>query len=236
MIAQIEMFIAQERKIKIDEYLQGWQAIPDQDKISMSIMDRLMVFGKPTGYSNTITGMGLTVTIGGEKIVYDSFDASFRANQHLKWQVIYDECDLSNILVISDDNKRRFVLESKRALPMDVHSMQPEDHIYRNRINNFNKERKEEIIQTYINDNETVAELIGNTPLNINDFEEAALKLMFTTGGQQKEALQDAKGLKQVRQKQIKADAKTEQKHDSMWLNQQQQYLQSKNDFNQYLD
>lgn len=236
VIAQIEMFITQERKIKIEEYMQGWQAMPEQGKISLSIMDRLMVFGKPTGYSNTITGMGLTVTIGGEKIVYDSFDSNFRANQHLKWQVVYDECDLSSILVISEDNKRRFVLDSKRALPMDVHSMVPEDHAYRNRINNFNKERKEEIIQTYITDNETVAELIGNTPLNLNDFDEAALKLMFTTGGQQKEAIQNAKGLKQVKQKQLKADVKVEKAVEHNWYNQQQQYLQSKNDFNQYLD
>lgn len=236
VIAQIEMFINQERKTKIDQYMQGWQALPDHEKVTMNIMDRIMVFGKPTNYTNTITGMGLNVTIGGQKLVYDSFDPAFRSLQHLKWQVVYDECDLSSILVINEESKRRFVLDSKRALPMDIHSMNAEDHEYRSRITNFNKQRYEEIMQTYIGDNEAVAEIMNNTPLNLNDFDEASLKLMFTTGGQQKEALQDAKGLKKIEHVQQKQIAKDEKIANTNWMQQQQEYLMKKNDFNQYLD
>jgi hypothetical protein len=55
---------------------------------------------------------------------------------------------------------------------------------------------------------------------------------MFTHKGQQKEKLQDAKGLKQLHRTEIKAQL--QQEND--FVNLQQDYLKNKIDFNQFLD
>jgi hypothetical protein len=98
VINQIHGMLLQERKLKADEYKQAWALVNDADKLTLDKMDWLMIFGTPTGYTNSITGEGLTPTILGEKRYYDSFNNQFRSLQHLKWQVIYDEQDLSNVL------------------------------------------------------------------------------------------------------------------------------------------
>jgi hypothetical protein len=232
VIYQINMMMQQERKTKIAEFVEKWSAMPEEDKVCLSKQDWLMTFGKAHNYTNSITGQGLIATLNGTQFIFDSFDPAFRSNQHLKWQIIYDECDMSQVLAVSEDNKLRFVLDSKRVLPMDLKSMQPEDHEHLSRIADYNKKRREEIVQTYIEDAQMVDELIGNTPLRLDDFDEANLKLMFTHKGQQKETIQDAKGLKAVKQKQIKAEAEEQ----DTWQQEQLKYLQNKTDLTQYFE
>src|SRR5205085_12303959 len=74
LICQIEAIIMQERTLKIDQYVQQWEALPESEKVVLQRLDWLMVFGKPTGFSNSITGMGLTPTINGQQLIYDSFN------------------------------------------------------------------------------------------------------------------------------------------------------------------
>jgi len=119
---------------------------------------------------------------------------------------------------------------------MDIHSMVPEDHKYLSKTRNFNKEREQEIMQVYAENARITQETISKTPLSLDDDSEIDLKLMFTYNGQQKEKLQDAKGLKQVQQKEQRL-IESEHKEDvNNWQQLQQQYLQSKTDFNQYND
>lgn len=233
---QIKMIIARERQIKIEEYLAKWELLPETERLVMKKQDALMVYGQPTGFTNSITGQGLLPTINGEKLTYDSFDPAFRAMAHLKWQVIYDETDLSSVLAISEDNKHRFLLDQKRELPMAIHDMVPEDHQYLSQVRNFNKARVQEVMDTYAKNDALVDDVMKTLPLNLNDYDEAALKLMFTYSGQQKERLQDAKGLKKVALRQAKDDKRQEVKQVENWQQMQQEYLQSKTDFNQYLD
>lgn len=232
----IHRIIERERGIKQQEYVSKWNLLPVEERLTIKKEDALMIYGKPTGYTNTITGQGLLPTINGEKITYDSFDPAFREKNHLKWQVIYDETDLSSILAVSEDNKHRFLLEQKRVLPMAVHDMVPEDHQYLSRVRNFNKERVQEVMDTYIKNDKLVDEVMQSTPLNLNDYDEAALKLMFTYSGQQKNRMQDAKGLKKVQVIEDKRKQKEESNEADTWQQMQQNYLTSKTDFNQYLD
>ncbi len=233
VIEQIEWMMSEERRTKLPTYMAAWQNLPAEKKVLMNKMDMLHVHGTPSKYLNTIDGMGLTATIGGNKITYDSFDPAFRALQHLPWQVIYDRADLSEILVRNDAENKQFLLTQKRIIPMDVQSMSAEDHQYRAQITDFNKQRREEVMQTYLQDDAVVAAVFNNQDELDN---ETALKLMFTYAGQQKETLQNAKGLKKVQQLQDKVAQKEEQQEDTNWQAQQQAYLNSKTDFNQYLD
>jgi len=240
VIAQIEMVMQQERKVKLAEYMQRWSQAPEDSKVLMDKINFLMVFGKPHSHTNSITGQGIVCTLNGQERTYDSFEPAFRAHQHLKWQLIYDEQDASQVLAINNEAKLHFLLHEKRAVPMDIYSTTPEDYAYLKQIKNFNRERKEEIIQRYITDDAIVQEVIESTPLALDDYDEASLKLMFTYAGQQKEALQNAKGLKVVKQKALKKATKeaalVEKEAAADWNATQMQYLQSKTDFNQYLD
>ena len=112
----------------------------------------------------------------------------------------------------------------------------PEQLDYHQRIRDFNKDRKEEILQQYIEDDTLVNDVIMGTPLNLKDEDEAALKLMLTFKGQQKERLQDAKGLKQVTKIEDKKQAKQLKQSESEWEREQMNYLHSKIDYNQYTD
>lgn len=230
VINQIHAIFYQERSLKCKQYMQQWKACPDDEKVVLSREDRLMIFGTPTGYTNSITGAGLTPTIAGQLHYYDTFDPNFRALQHLSFQVIYDKNDLSAILAISEDGKHRFVLNEKRMVAMDIRSASDADHEYLSEVRAYNKARREEIIDTYVKDAAIVEEVISNTPLALDDYDEATLKLMFTHKGQQKEKLQDAKGLK------TSPAALPVSQPTTDWQAIQTQYLQSKTDFNQYLD
>jgi len=236
VMKQIEMIIARERQIKIEEYLSKWELLPVDDRLMFKREDFLMVFGKPTGFTNSITGQGLLPTINGTKYTYDTFDPCFRAMAHVNWQVIYDECDLSTILAVSEDGRHRFVLEQKHELPMAIHDMKPEDHQYLTKVNHFKKERETEIMETYVKNDTLVEEVMKKTPLALDDYDEATLKLMFTYAGQQKNRLQDAKGLKKAQQIEAKKEKKEQVQAATSWQDLQQDYLKSKTDFNQYLD
>lgn len=225
VLKQIEMIIAEERRIKMVEYTGAWSLVPEQDKIKMNRMDMLMVYGVQTKYTNALTGMGLIISIGGQKITYDSFDPKFRELQYQKWNVVFDPCDASSIMAIGEVDKRRFLLEQKRAIPMDIASMTDEDHQYLSKINEFNQKAKQRIVDTYIQDAEVVREVLGNTPLQLDDFNEASIKLMFTSKGQQKEALQDAKGLQEPKKKE---PVPVQQNPDEEWNQTQLEYLRSK--------
>lgn len=233
---QIHMIIARERKLKVEEYVSKWELLPESERLILKKQDAIMVFGQPTGFLNSLTGQGLIPTINGCKYTYDSFDPAFREMGNTKWQVIYDESDLSSILAISEDNKHQFLLNQKRELPMAVHDMEPEDHVYLKQVRDFNKARMQEVIDTYAKNDALVDEVMKTLPLNLNDYDEAALKLMFTYSGQQKNRIQDARGLKKIQDKAEKQEAKEVKAIALNWQKLQEEYLNSKTDFNQYLD
>ncbi len=241
VIDQINRFMLKERLAKVDDYRSRWERMPQEDQVTLSPTQCLEVFGKTHNELNTITGLGLKVTLDGQKLVYDSFDPAFRALQFSsKFKVLYDSCDFSQVLAITEDGKQKFILHNKLEVGMGFKNTTPEQLEYRQRITDFNKQRKEDIIQIYMSDDALVEDIIANTPLNLSNDEEAALKLMFTTDGQQKERLQDAKGLRKIQQQIAKTEKREEVKQAAIETrnhnDQHQEYLRTKTDINQYLD
>jgi hypothetical protein len=235
VIRQIETVFAYERKEKVQQYMQQFELMPETDKKVLDKHNWLLVFGKPHTYKNTLVGAGLIATLNGKEITYDSFNPQFRTNMHIKWQLVYDEYDLNHVLAISPDGKIQVVLDKKYETHMDIRSTTAEDRKYLEQVSGFNAARKEEIIQTYIEDAKVVKEVISNTSFQLDSSQEAVHKLMFTTStGQQKERIQDAKG-KSL--KAAKAVKKAEQKDDDDWSQKQISYMIENNpEFNQFLD
>lgn len=237
VLKQINKFMDAERQIKVGEYTQQWQVMPPTDQVTLTPEDCLFVFGKQHNEFNSITGHGLIATLEGQKMIFDSFDPAFRALQYAtEFKIIYDENDFSQVIAITKDGKQKFLLHNKVKVGMGFKNTTPQQLDYHQKIRDFNTDRREEILQQYIIEDAIVQEVLENTPLNLNDSDEAALKLMLTFKGQQKERLQDAKGLQKIQNQTVKAEQKQEAAEASTWQQMQQQYLTTKTDFNQYLD
>ena len=236
VISQIHAFMEAERALKVADYKARWASTPAEDKVLMATEDMLLAFGKTTGFTNSITGYGLSPSIEGQKYHFDTFNPAFRELQHLDWQPYYIESDLSQILAVSKCGKHKFLLQRKMEVGMSIKETTLEHIEYRSRISQFNKTRREEIIQTYISDNAIVDQVINNTPLNLEDANEAALKLMFTYSGQQKERIQDAKNLAVQKRKALQAETKEQITNAQAFETQYQKFLDDNNDFSQYFN
>lgn len=235
VMQQIHTIMATERKQKLAEYLQAWEAMPAEHRMVMSEEDRIMVFGQPVnGRTNRITGQGISKQIGDMVYVYDSFDPAFRDNWNTDWLIIADLPDVDKVLAISPDNTLRFLLHRKQAVAMDARSITEEQRKYLSEVQQYNKNTVKRITDIYAQDAAVVEEIINNTPLALGDMEEAALKLMLTgKGGQQKEPLQDAKRL--GTKKALPAPAQQPQQQSS-WAAMQQEYMKNNTNIDQYLD
>lgn len=231
---QIHGIIAYERKAKISEYMQRWEAMPVEHRQVMSRMDWLMVFGSPIGATNRLVGQGIIKTINGIEYTYDCFDASFRDHLNTDWQIIADLQDLETVLAVSENGKQRFVLERKMELPMDARSTTTEHNDYRKRIKDFNDEQEQRIIDIYAQDNTITSRLISDVPLSLEDPDEAALKLMFTTNGQQKEGIQNAKKLRERKMIENRQAEREQEDQQKAWQAMQDEYLNSQTDFSRY--
>lgn len=237
LIEQINRDMLNERLSLVEDFKNRWQQMPQEDQVTLTPMQCIEVFGQAHNELNSITGHGLIATLDGNKMTFDSFEPAFRDLQFAtRFKIIYDSCNYNNVVAITEDGKQKFLLHNKVTIGMGYKNTTPEQQSYHKLINEFNETRKEEIVQTYLLDDAIVEDIIANTPLNLNNQDELDLKLMFTTNGQQKEALQDAKGLKKIQQKEKRIEQKETAAIASNWAEQQQQYLQSKTDINQYLD
>lgn len=237
VIQQINNFMLKERLSKMEDYRNRWANMPQDDQITLTPMQCLEVFGKAHNELNSITGQGLIATLDGQQLTYDSFDPAFRDLQFAsRFQIVYDSCDYSQVLAITEDGKQKFMLHNKMKVGMGFKNTTPEQLEYHQQIRDFNADRKEEIIQTYLLDDAIVQDVLANTPLNLNNDAELALKTMFTIDGQQKERIQDAKGLRKIQQKAERLTQKEDIATAKNAAQQHLEYLQNKTDINSYLD
>ena len=191
---QIHAIIELERRNKLQAYMEGMQS-SDQYQL-MTEMSWLEVFGLPLGKrTNVITGEGISKQYKGVERVYDTFDMTFRQNMNVDWMLYGDPADLKKVLAKSPDGKLKYVLEEVREIPMDVRSQNDDDRRYRAQIENMNKLLADDVSATYEMDAQRTRELLEDTPFRLAPAEELALKGMFIVNGQQKDLLQDAKGL-----------------------------------------
>lgn len=193
---QIHQLMSGERAEKGADYIAKWQELPEADRCPVSVMDYLTMFGVPLGdRTNTITGQGVVKTIDGVTYTYDSFDPLFRQNLHIDWTLIGDPENMGRVLAVSPDKKLRFVLEEKHQVAMDIYSRTEADVQELKRVAEWNKTYTERVIKLNAEAADTVRELVNEMPALPSEEDGKAMQLMFTQNGQQKEGIQDAKGL-----------------------------------------
>lgn len=117
---------------------------------------RLQIFGQQHAHLNTIGAGGLTPTLLGKQRVYELSQATIFEHVGKQVQVIYDEKDLSTVLV-TDGKGLRFLANEYKLLPSAIADYEEGD---RQRIDNLLLEKKTLLpkIQTLIDTRKEVLE------------------------------------------------------------------------------
>ena len=146
VVDQITKVIMLERAAKRDQYLEFWSKTEEQYKRVMDEELFLLTYGWTSGKGHVLEGSGLRVTIDGERLAYDSFDIAFREDAASKrWIVRYDPQDLSRVLAVSTDQKRRYILEQKYVQPMALADRKEGDAEQLQRVFDFNRRLEEHV-------------------------------------------------------------------------------------------
>lgn len=121
-----------------EEWLENFQASQKAKKNLLNTEVRLSIFGRTHDYTNQITTRGVTPTILGETRVYELSQEQIFDHVGKSVQVVYDEHDLSEVL-ITDGKGLRFVAREYELLPSAIADYEEGD---RERITGLLAEKK----------------------------------------------------------------------------------------------
>jgi hypothetical protein len=138
---QIHEMMRLERESKKAEYLELWQKMPAEHKETLSYEKYLLLFGETNGYTNSLRGNGLQVTICGQKRNYDCFELPFRDHFSTKWTIKYDPDNLEKVLAVNDNGSLQYLLEEKYTQPMDLVERKEDDYKQLRRVEDYNVAR-----------------------------------------------------------------------------------------------
>ena len=241
VIRQIDNIISIERSRKHSDYVNAFMAAGAAHKLILSTENYYYLLGESTP-PNRVHAMGITPKIQGEKLYFDTFDNRLRDLAHVRFTLHYDPADTSQALAVSECGQHRILVQEKYQQPMALADRKEGDAKELQRIREFNKRRKDLLTQRRLEAMNDARELTNGHTLALDPHQEASLKLMFTYNGQQKEALQDAKKLGAAKPEipeEITNQAREEKEDQERKKSIQElheEYINSKVDFNQYLD
>lgn len=165
VIQQIHWIFQLEREKKRKTWMEAWLRMPEGDRLTLSRENYLLNFGIRNDRTIRMQAGCLAPTILGEQRAYDTFDLNFRKNPLQSWTVMYDERDLSTILVTNETKKERYLLNAVHEQPMALRDRKDGDFEALKAIDNFNKNVLEpSVIEAVNKDEETVKNLLLQTP------------------------------------------------------------------------
>lgn len=193
--AQITRLMEMERSNKMAEYLDRFEAMPVEDRLTLGDAEYLNLFGLTHTHTNKLQGQGLVPTIEGQGFVFDSFESKFREYAYMDWAVKYDPEDMSKVLVLnaeSDQNKKvksiigthRFLLSQKFVQPEALYDRKDGDAAELAKVTQFNKQLKAEIMER-ANANQ---QLVDGVMLELPQLNDTLSKMILTDSlGQHKD-------------------------------------------------
>lgn len=101
---------------RLEEWLESFKASEKSKKRLLTSMERLQIFGKAHQETNRITKEGVTPRLLGERRVYELSQEMIFHHVGKSVQVIYDETDLSEVL-ITDGKSLRFTARTYQKVP-----------------------------------------------------------------------------------------------------------------------
>ncbi len=195
---QVINAIEADRKEKQAAFVDGFANFREDAKKVIDQETFLYHFGQTTGYTNRMVGEGITPTINGILMAYDSFDINFRRHTKEDWAIHYDPDNLNEVLAVNAKSDKgrmkqkkgtlRFLLELKHIQPMALYDRKDKDAIELVKIKGHNKKLQQHVINRSIERRQAVEELFNNNPEL-----ETLQKLILTTNGQYKDSKSSAR-------------------------------------------
>ena len=142
---QITAIIETDRAAKRNELMDKLALLPDKCRLPMSREEYLLAYGATTDRTIRLESCGMRPRLLGERHTYDSFDPTLREHFNADWQVYYDPDDLTNILVTTEEDTLRYLLEEKYIQPMSIAEQSAEDRRELERVFAYNDRQKEEV-------------------------------------------------------------------------------------------
>lgn len=190
VIRQIHWIFQQERQKKHEAWIAAWRKMPEAERLTLSRENYLLNFGMRNDRTIRLQAGCLEPTILGRQRAYDTFDLNFRKNPLQSWTVMYDERDLSTILVTDATQKERYLLNAVHEQPMALRDRKEGDFEALKAIDNFNKNVLEPyVVGAVCKDEEKAMNLLAQTP-ELEGWR--TVNMLTDSRGQQKAYLQHA--------------------------------------------
>lgn len=233
VVKQIEGIIYAERKSKGMDFTSKWLNTDEKFKQIMTLESYLLAFGSTTGQTNKLRGEGIVMTIDGQKHFFDSFNINFRHQSHHDWVIHFDRHNLKEVLAVSKDGAERFILEQKYIQPMALADRTEGDADELKRVADFNREAVDMIIETRAENARTLESLFQNPALN----DTLAKHLLTDSLGQHKnhKSAERISAQREALRLEEKQEQKAEKQKAKTFLQQQEEYYNSKIDVNEFL-
>lgn len=195
VVRQLTQFINAERARLHDEYVQKWEAMPEENRFPMSDEQFLLAYGVRSQRTYLLRGTGIKLTLpstDGRTVDFDCFDHDFRRHASVRWTVIYDPEDTRHALAVNADGSLRFALEEKHVQPMALIERTEGDAEQLERVREFNRQEEQRISRQLGKMGEGDPLRIGTAELDTNniatrDFETLSKLLIVDSDGQHKQ-------------------------------------------------
>lgn len=164
---QIIAAIEADRLEKQAAFVEGFANFREDAKKVMDNETFLYHFGQTTGYTNRMVGEGVTPTINGIQMAYDSFDISFRRHMKEDWAIHYDSDNLDEVLAVNAKSDKgrlkkeigtlQFMLTLKYVQPMALYDRQDMDVMKLSEVKKHNEKLRQHVIDRGVERREIVS-------------------------------------------------------------------------------
>lgn len=149
----------------------------------------LQIFGEVKPKTNKLTGKGISIQIAGQKYTYNFLDIGFRELTFTNWNILFDRNNMNDILLINEDGSQRYLVSQKQNVPLALSERTEYHQHIINQTNGFNSKMESHITNELTKIDSVAMSLINQT----------TIKTMFIDNkGQQKNALQKAKNVREL--------------------------------------
>lgn len=233
-VSQIIDMMESERLRKREAYLAAWELLPTEKRLSWTREQFLFTLGETNKRNDSVRlqGNGVNLQYNNQKYLYESFEPAFRQHRNTDWYLKFDPEDMKSCLAVNEDASLRFMLGDKYVQPMALVERTDGDSRELLRVEQFNKDLKQDILNVQAHDYHLLEGLMHQNPV----IEETLGKLLIIdSGGQHKNNKSVARLNQQQKVIEIKEARRIEKEERKSKAELLKDYIDNKTDFTDYL-
>ena len=229
---QLIRLIEKARADTIDAYMEAYEKSPADLKTLLPEHTFFKSLGVKKEKTTKMRGVGIEFDVQKISYSYDTFDLNFRRHADLDWDIFFIPERMEKVLAYNSQRDLSFMLEEKAVQPMDLYGQSLQDEDKLKKVFSFNKSVINEIMTEYSQD----AEILKDVAHEVREIDDTLAKFLLTDSLGQHKNHKNAKRLQSAQKMIVRQEAKEENKIETDWNQQQEEYLKQKVNLNKYLD